>query len=133
MNVDRAGTQLAPAGIGKHGFPGPGQDRAEKDHRRAHLAHQCVGNLESVHRSGVHHQVIFFPVRPAAQMAQYRNGGVHIAQTRTMLDPAGVRTQQRRRQHGQDAVFCALYLQFAVQAVSALDDQLTHRVSLRIP
>ena len=105
MQVDGPRTQLAAAGITDRRFLAARQNRAEKDDRRAHLAHQRVGHDRAVHARCVDHERTVLPVRAAAQVPQNGNGRIHVPQLRTIFDHAGVRAQKRRRQNRQHTVF----------------------------
>ena len=111
----------------------PREDRAQKNDGRAHFAHQLVGNVAARHRRSVHLQRCAVAPHAAAEVAQDGDGRVHVAQTRTVLDAADVPREDRRRQHGQDAVLAALYRQFSVKRRAALDAQIAHVPFLPFP
>ena len=105
----------------------------QKNDGRAHFAHQLVRNVAARHRRSVHLQRCAVAPHAAAEVAQNGDGRVHVAQTRTVLDAADVPREDRRRQHGQDAVLAALYRQFSVKRRAALDAQIAHVPFLPFP
>ena len=133
MQVNGPRTELAAAGVGQDRFSLPREDRAQKNDGRAHFAHQLVGNVAARHRRSVHLQRRAVAPHAAAEVAQDGDGRVHVAQTRTVLDAADVPREDRRRQHGQDAVLAALYRQFSVKRRAALDAQIAHVPFLPFP
>ena len=120
MQVDGPRAQLTAAGIGYLRPAAAAENGTQKDHRRAHPAHQRVGNIAARQRRSVYQQVTALPPDLAAQMPQDLRRGLHIAQPRAVPDPAGVLAQDRSRQNRQHTVFGTLYFYFAGQGPASL-------------
>ena len=120
MQVDRPRAELAAAGI-RHLRPAaPGENRAEKDDRRAHPPHQLLRHVAARQLARVDEEILPLPACLRAEVAKDPDGRVHIAQARAAPDQTRLAAENRRGQHRQHAVFRALYRQLAAEPSAAL-------------
>ena len=104
MQIDGALAQLAAPRQGHLRPAEPGQERSEKDHRRAHPVHQLPGDVASPGGPCVDGEDVLPVLGGTAQIPQDVHGGVHIAQMGTVEQLRLIRTQQRGRDHRQNGV-----------------------------
>ncbi|MPN38335.1 hypothetical protein SDC9_185859 [bioreactor metagenome] len=121
MQVNGAGTQLAPAGTAHIRHPCPGQHSTQENDGGAHFPHEMIGHVPAFEYPGIHGNDVLFPLYRTAQMLQYGNGSSYIGQVGTVMYHTLSLCQQGRRKYGKYAVFCAVDLHSSGKAFPALN------------
>ena len=128
VQVNGPGPQLAPAGHGQVGPAAAGQNGPQENHRGAHLPHQVIRDLTAGQVSGVHHQTVPLPVRPAPQVPQDPDGCVHIPEMGTVVQHGSAAVQNGGSQDREHAVLGPLYLQCPLQGPAAFNEKFAHTI-----
>ena len=125
MKIDGPRANDASAGQRDGRFVQTAEQRSHDANRAAHLANQIVIAVRLDLR-GLHGHGVALHLHLGAQRFQDLPHELHIAQVRHVVDGARLGGEQRRRQNGQDGIFCTTDTHIAVQWHAAFDQQTIH-------
>ena len=122
----------ATAGQRYPGLAETRQQRAQREHRRAHGLHQLVGRLRPAQATGVdpHHTVVV-ALDSDAHIADQLDHGRDVLQPRNILQRDRLGTQQRSAQRRQGGILGARNRHLTLQTPPATNQQLIHSLAIR--
>ena len=132
--IDRPHADGAAARKRDVGLSTAGQERAERQHARAHLAHEVIRRLVEGHALRVDLHAALRPRRVplppdqagAAQAPEQRERRADVHEVWHVVDDVLTGRQQRRDKQGERGVFGAADVYGAMQRHAAVGDQLVH-------